>query len=433
MADLNVAVQQAAQLLDLHRPEEAATLLHRVLAQEPRHAHAMRLLGLSLLDRDDHAAAVEVLRQAVALDAQHPHGHACLAEAETALANWGAARLAISEALRLAPEHAPFHGQMAQLEFAQLRFRQALRAARAGLALDPTEALCHSVQGRALAALGHGEAGAALLTDALAHAPNSAALHTNLGLTHLDAGQHQEARTHFAAALRQQPNDDVARAGLLQAFKHKFWLYRVLSRSRRHMSKRAPNSSFWQLSPGTRAVVARLLVPALAVGLWLVGRATGVFDADASLRDAWNFLLLVLAVLALVVLTLRFSFLSLVRFDADARHLLSAREAANVNLFWLFLAAGAVVAAAVAGPTTRVGILLPLGLAVATPLLANRGLPPQAGWRWSWTWAGLLALLGYWVVGLVGSNPGEVRFGLGCVGAAMVLYTLVFEFYQPIK
>lgn len=431
--DTDTILQQAAQLLDFNRPEQAASLLHRVLAREPRQAHALRLLGLCLLNQDEYGEAAVVLRQAVALDPLHPHGYACLAEAEMELADWGAARAAMAEALRLAPAQARFHGLQGQLEFRQLRFREALRAARTGLSLDPTDKLCHGVQGRALAALGHAEAGASLLTDALAHAPNDSGLHTTVGLTHLDAGNYRQAREHFAAALRQRPDDDVAREGLLRAFKHKFWLYRVLTRGVRSLVMTLLGSGFWRLGAQTRGILARLLIPVLAVGLWIIGRASGLFDADASLRDAWNFLLLLLALVFLLVMTVRFSFLSLVRFDADARHLLSLRESANVNLFWLFVAAAGVCVAACLVPTTLAGIAAPLGVAVLTPLLANFLLPKKQGWRWSWTWAVLLGLLSYWVVGLASSEPREVRFGLGGIGAVLVLYTVTFEFYQPSK
>ena len=420
--------ERIALLIDLNRPQEAEELAHQLLAQYPRDAHTQRLLGLSLLRQQRTEDALNALQQAVGTDPLHPLGYAWLAEAATDGEDWRAAQHAIREALRLAPEHAPFHGLLAFTYLGLLQPRAALKAARAGLALDPREVQCQNVQGRALAALGHAQAGATLLVSALADDPSSQTTHTNLGLTYLDAHQYGLARQHFALALQQHPGDDVARQGLLQAFKHRFWLYTLLRWLGRGFFRLLEALGVWRLGVGSRAILFRVpfLLAALAIYI--------IWPSKTNLPNIGSLATALLVGLALLITALRFSFLAVLRFDKHARHLLSPREAANVNLFLIFVAAGGLFAGIYFLPPTLAVAAGLSGVGTLVPLAGNLALPRQAGWRWSWTWVVLIAIVGYHSLPLeYGAELSETTFNLSCLAFLVLLYGVVFEFYQPSK
>ena len=420
--------ERIALLIDLNRPQEAEQLALQLLAQYPHNAQAQRLLGLSQLRQQRTDDAIYTLQQAIAADPLSPTGYAWLAEAAIEAEDWPGAQRAIRESLYLAPEHAPFHGLLAFTYLGLIQPRSALKAARAGLALDPTDVQCLNVQGRALAALGHPQAGAAMLTTALAEDPADYTTHTNLGLTYLDARQYRQARHHFALALQQQPNDELARAGLLQAFKHKFWLYSLLSWLRQGLFRALEMVGFWQLSHGARSTVTRILFLLLALAICIK------YPRETGVQSISNLALALLLSVALVVTILRFTFLTLLRFDQSARYLLSLREVAHINLFWLFSASAGLFAAIFTLPLTVMAVAIVSGFGVAIPLLGNSVLPKKEGWRWSWTWAVLITITGYWALPFeYGTNPHDTSLRLTCLACLTVCYGIVFEFYQPSK
>ncbi len=71
-----MSVQQAFDLAVQHhrggRPGEAEDLCRQVLAQQPNHADALRLLGVIANQAGQHDAAVDLIGRAVALAAQRP-------------------------------------------------------------------------------------------------------------------------------------------------------------------------------------------------------------------------------------------------------------------------------------------------------------------------------------------------------------------------
>src|SRR5215203_3748650 len=65
--DLNVLVRQAFAEFEAKRMENAQALCEQILAQQPRHAGALQMLGLIASGRRDHAMAIALLRQSLAL------------------------------------------------------------------------------------------------------------------------------------------------------------------------------------------------------------------------------------------------------------------------------------------------------------------------------------------------------------------------------
>src|SRR5262249_32603614 len=119
---------------------------------------------------------------------------------------------------------------LASVELGRRRWAEALAAAERGLALDPEHAGCTNLRAMALVQLGRKEDAAQTLGSALAKDPENAVTHANQGWTLLHRGDHRGALAHFREALRLDPELEWARAGIVEALKARYLLYRVMLR-----------------------------------------------------------------------------------------------------------------------------------------------------------------------------------------------------------
>ena len=108
------------------------------------------------------------------------------------------------------------------------RWAEALAAADRGLALDPENATCMNLRAMALVQLGRKEEAAIALGSALADDPENAVTHANQGWALLHRGDHLKALEHFREALRLDPDLEWARAGIVEALKARYLIYRLM-------------------------------------------------------------------------------------------------------------------------------------------------------------------------------------------------------------
>jgi hypothetical protein len=98
-----------------------------------------------------------------------------------------------------------------------------------------------------------------MLTEALAREPENTLSHANQGWALLHGGDHRQALTHFREALRLDPMQDWARAGIVEALKARNPVYRLLLRYWLWMS-RLTDEEQWEtvaiLASGWRALRA---------------------------------------------------------------------------------------------------------------------------------------------------------------------------------
>jgi len=152
------------------RPEAAERRCRQVLAQEPRHAEALHLLGVIFTDRGETAAALEWLHQA-----------------EQEAPDIARLQYHIGNALAAEGRHAE----------AQARFRRAL-------ALDPGLVDACNNLGTALRAQGRDEEAEASFRNALVLRPDHAPSHYNLGLALAKRGELDAAVASFRTVLSLQ-------------------------------------------------------------------------------------------------------------------------------------------------------------------------------------------------------------------------------------
>jgi tetratricopeptide (TPR) repeat protein len=243
---------QAVQYHESGRVGEAESLYRSILQEQPRHPHALHLLGLCFHQAGRHREAIDLIHQALAALGPHPAFHSNLAAIYLAVGLWVEAEAHAREALRFQPDNAEASYNLGvalhrkgQLPEAASAFRETLRlnpnhgGARHNLALipnqqshlgdviarlsalvrlDPGNAQAHNELGVALLGTGRPEEAARHLGEALRLTPDSAEGHRNQGVAQLRLNRPEEAIRCFREALRINPAHVKARNNLATTF-----------------------------------------------------------------------------------------------------------------------------------------------------------------------------------------------------------------------
>ncbi len=215
-------------LLDTHRPADAATEARAGLGAEPENRDLLHLLCMALIKQQklDEARAVAANLTRLAPEWADAHMITCVLEMEAK--RFKAAERAAKEARRLAPFSAVPRFNLASCYLAQQFWHSALVEAEAGLALDPQNAGCARARSLALLQTGHEAESVDAAKGALHHNPEDSHSQLVAGWATLGAGDYQDAVGHFTEALRLDPTDESAKAGLVEALKNRNWFYRSL-------------------------------------------------------------------------------------------------------------------------------------------------------------------------------------------------------------
>ena len=185
----SAAIQQwLTQARDWQRrgnPGEAQTLCRRILATQPRHADALKLLGMLLLRQGQPILAEQTLRQAIHSTLGDAAAYANLGAALTAQRRYEEAVAAFRHAIRLRADDADVHSQLGDALQELKQLPEAVAAWRKASALHPTDPELHYRLGATLAELGQSEeAIAALEITCEANPDQTAAIRLLVTLLH---------------------------------------------------------------------------------------------------------------------------------------------------------------------------------------------------------------------------------------------------------
>jgi len=382
-----------------NRPAMAADELRRQLARDPHEPIAHTMLALCLLDLDTPTEAQQEAELAIHLAPEYDLAFYALALARHRQHRPKEALEAINQALALDPADADYYHLLGVLRLESGQWQAALQATSTGLNFDAEHAGLHSLQARALARQGRTREAAQAAHEALGYGSESSAIQAQAGWVALETNRSQEALGHFQEALRLDPESEYARAGLVEALKARYWVYRTFMRF-----------MYWVASLGDG------LRRGLFLGAWLVAQ---------FVRP----LLPVYLVFAYMSWFSSVLFESLLRFNRYGRYALSDAQRRHSNHFLGLLGVAAVAGGtALALPTVpglitlcfvALGLLFPL---VGTERLSYRP-QHQARSRWAgWALAatGLLSV----ALPLLGISGASTVF-LAFLGGT-VAYTWVF-------
>jgi tetratricopeptide (TPR) repeat protein len=310
---MSTALERARVWLAQRRFDRAEAELRTVLAGEPASGPAHALLGLTLLALDRAPEAVDEARAAIAATPELALAHYALARALASRGMLAEAHRALAEALRLDPQDADAWALEGVICLQEREWERARQMAERALEIDAEHVEAANVRARALVQLGRDADADATLAQTLAHDPENAATHTNVGWSLLERSAPDEAQQSFLEALRLEPDNDAARAGLLESLKARNRFYRAMLAL-----------AFWLGRQRRRTVWALLIL------LWLVPRLLrNLARVYPQLEPVVVPIVIGCAALVLLSWVIGPLFNASLLFHPVGRHALSARERAG--------------------------------------------------------------------------------------------------------
>jgi Flp pilus assembly protein TadD len=211
-------VERAALLKDSGRSGPALALLAPYLAQNPDDLTALRLAGWCHFDLDQLDPALYCASRLASLAPEQPAAHLLLAVVQGRRQNVGASVQAIDAAIALAPYNSEPYRIAAALDLQGHRTSpRTEQLARQAVSLAPHDAIAHRVLGSILIELRRYDEATVELGRAAALNPGDSAVTSELARIDIAKGRSASAAVGFAAAVRADPTDEIARHNLRAA------------------------------------------------------------------------------------------------------------------------------------------------------------------------------------------------------------------------
>lgn len=228
------AVYQRAHLLyDQGRFEDAAEWFQRALAMEPEHGIACAYLAMCWCQREqDHPKAIEAARQAVSLEPENAFVHSVLAICLLDSAKPGQEGVmreglaSAEKAVELDPDLSLAFSVRGHAHLRLRKYAEAEADARQALSLDTTDTMATQVLSVALMQQRKDADVDSLVNWQLQENPEDDHPHVAAGYRALQQGRHREASSHFGEALRIDPENEMARHGLIESMRSRNFIYR---------------------------------------------------------------------------------------------------------------------------------------------------------------------------------------------------------------
>jgi len=219
-----ITIDQALQLAYQHhqagRLAEAEKIYRQILALQPAHADALRLLGALAGQVGRWDAAAELIRQALRVRPNDAEAHYNLGRALMDGGKPNEAVAACRQAILLKPDYAEAHNNLGIALKTLGQLDEAVAAYRQAIALKPDYAEAHNNLGNALKGIGEPDQVIASYRHAIRIRPEYAEAHFNLGFALQSAGRMEEAIASYRQAVHLQPGYAEAHANLGIALKN---------------------------------------------------------------------------------------------------------------------------------------------------------------------------------------------------------------------
>lgn len=220
-------IARAQILLQQRRMDEAGKLLKDALSKEPNNIRVLAMLAEIKLHQEQPEDAEGLINNAIGLSPDTPWLYFIKARVELQKEAYDEAENNLQEAIALDPGDADFFALWGSINLSRKKYERALELADEALQLDPENTLALNVRSGALLKLNRKEESFQTIEGALAGDPHNAYTHANYGWSLLEKGENKKALEHFREALRINPGFEYARAGMAEALKARYWLYKL--------------------------------------------------------------------------------------------------------------------------------------------------------------------------------------------------------------
>lgn len=319
--------ERAQLLIQQKRFDLAERELRGILAEDPDQAEAHSYLALCLLEDDRRwREAVEEAKVAVGLEPDSGFTHYCLGSAYLKGNRTAEARISAKAAIQIDPYNEGYFGLLAGVELVDRKWQAALDAATAGLAIDADDLQCNNIRSVALERLGRSNEAVVAARSNLRRAPDDSMAHAAMGWTALNSGKYQQAQDSFREALRLDPNNEMAKSGMISALNSRSIVFRSVYRFYAWISRFGSQYQF-----------------AIIFGAWFVMRGLSALGNRAPalkwLTTPILLLYLLFVILSWIATPLFNTFL---RFHSFGRHLLDRQQIWASNFLAMCVAAAIV-------------------------------------------------------------------------------------------
>ncbi len=199
-------LQQAMGLHGQGQLDAAVALYRTILAQQPRHADALHLLGIVSMQKGDLPEAVRLIGEAVASDTEHPAAESNLGVALRGLGRLDEALIHFDRSAALQPNAAETHYNRALTLLEAGRHAEALAGFTRTVELAPQHAQAHMSRGVVLERLERDAEAIGAYDTALALTPNDPRVLYDRGHARYALGEIAAAEADFRRALHLAPN-----------------------------------------------------------------------------------------------------------------------------------------------------------------------------------------------------------------------------------
>lgn len=229
---------RALLLFNQNRPDQAENALRQLLAVEPDFGPAHSLLSLCIArDRDQLRAATEEAERGISCSPYDGYAHYVHATILDLRNRKDEAWSAMKRAIELEPEEAMYYGKIAELLAGMGKWKECLVEAEIGLQYDAEDESCRMIRSLALERLGRVEDSLEEAERAVQNDPDNSYAHSSLGWALIQNRQYKSSQLAFREALRLNPNNELARQGMIQALNSNNLLYRLVHRFISWMSR----------------------------------------------------------------------------------------------------------------------------------------------------------------------------------------------------
>lgn len=219
---------RAQQLIEHRRFPEAERAIRIVIAEAPELSKAHILLFICLYNQERNSEALDTIKKAISLSPENPDCYYYKGLLLFRLKKTKEAEQDLRQAILLDPDNPNYYGLLSVLLLDLEKREEALHVAEQGLHIDPEDVQCNNIRARVLTLLGRHEESRLTLDFTLESNPEDSFTHTNKGWSLLHQGDYKNSLTHFSEALRIDPTNDLARAGIVESLKSKNILYRPI-------------------------------------------------------------------------------------------------------------------------------------------------------------------------------------------------------------
>lgn len=220
-------IQRAQILLEQNRYDEANKILSDLLSRDPNNYHLLSICSEVALKLGDNKRAEELINSAISLAPDADSLFYIKSAVMLNLEKYNEAEDCLRQATALNPSNADYFALWANVKLSRKKYKESLELANKALELDAENILGLNTRSTALLKLNDKEESFKTIEGALKEDPNNAYTHANYGWSLLEKGDSEKALKHFQESLKNDPNFNFAQAGMREALKAKYFLYRL--------------------------------------------------------------------------------------------------------------------------------------------------------------------------------------------------------------